>query len=190
MSFFNKLFSGKDVRQNIQPSSQNINDADIWNERGEAKIKNNDPQEAIKDFTRAIKLNPNHPLAFSSRGHAYGMIKKFRRAIKDLTKALEQNPNNAAIYYIRGECYILSMNAQQPRAIRDFSKAIELKPDYADAYLSRAKTRGFMGLITKEISDFTNALSDCEMFIQLSPDSPEVPHCRELMEIFKKKITG
>jgi tetratricopeptide (TPR) repeat protein len=194
MGIIDKLFGkGKENKPSapaIEPDSQAITEAETYYQQGCAKVKSNNPGGAIADFTRAIGLNPNHNLVYSSRGFAYAMIKKYRQAIKDLTKDIEQNPDVAATYFYRGECYILSHNAQQPSAIRDFSKAIELKPDYAEAYLSRAKARSFMGLVTRYTGDYADALSDYHKFLELAPEHPEAKNCGEVMAILERKIRG
>ena len=51
-------------------------------------------QEAIKDFSSAIDLNPNHDEAYRNRGLIKMYLLAYRDAESDLSKALEINPNS------------------------------------------------------------------------------------------------
>ena len=65
-------------------------------------------EEAIKDFNKAIELNPNYSKAYYNRGNtkkdlanAYNNIDYLEEAIKDYNKAIELNPNNSEAYFNR-----------------------------------------------------------------------------------------
>ena len=57
---------------------------------------------AIKDFNRAIELNPNHADAYNGRGIAYRQIGKLTRAIADFDRSIELNPNDAILTMLKG----------------------------------------------------------------------------------------
>ena len=54
-------------------------------------------KEAIKDFSKAIKLNPNYALAYNNRGIAKDNLGLYEEAIKDYDKAIKLNPNYALL---------------------------------------------------------------------------------------------
>jgi tetratricopeptide (TPR) repeat protein len=72
---------------------------------GTMACENGKNDEAIKDFTKAIELNPELADAYSNRGSAYAEISKFEEAIKDYTKAIGLNPGLAAAYLNRSTVY-------------------------------------------------------------------------------------
>ena len=62
-------------------------------------------EEAIKNFDRAIDLNPNDASAYGNRGTAYGQKGDYEEAIADYTQAIGLNPNDATAHYNRGITY-------------------------------------------------------------------------------------
>ncbi len=99
-------------------------------------------QEAIKDSTKAIELNPVDVGSYIIRGVAYESIGNYQQAIEDYTKVIELK-QDGLFYYKRAIAYVRLGNHQQ--AIKDFSKAIELKPDMAEAYLGRGIAYLYLG---------------------------------------------
>ena len=97
---------------------------------------------AIKDYDKAIELDPNYALAYMNRGIAKAQLKQYSAAIADYDKAIELDPNFALAYHNRG---VAKYNlAQYNAAIADYDKAIELEPNFAPAYYAR-------GLIYREL---------------------------------------
>ncbi len=50
---------------------------------------NKDWAAAVKEFSRAIELNPKLSLAYERRSNAYGGLKDDAKALADLNKAIE-----------------------------------------------------------------------------------------------------
>ena len=82
--------------------------------------------EAIKNLTEAIKLNPND-VNFIGRGSIYYTRRQFDEAINDFTEAIKLNPNRADYYFTRGYCYLY--RSQYNEAIKDFKNSINLDPN-------------------------------------------------------------
>ena len=61
-----------------------------------------DVDGAIKDYTQAVKYNPNYSLAFNNRGTARASKGDHGGAIADYTRALEISPNYATALSNRG----------------------------------------------------------------------------------------
>ena len=51
-------------------------------------------EEAIEDFDKAIKLNPDYVDAYNNRGFTKENLGLYEEAFKDYKKALELDPNN------------------------------------------------------------------------------------------------
>ena len=58
--------------------------------------------QAITDFTAAIKIDPKDILAYNQRGNALERQGQFDQALADFAKALEINPRDTATYVNRG----------------------------------------------------------------------------------------
>jgi tetratricopeptide (TPR) repeat protein len=51
-----------------------------------------DYEEAIKDFTHAIKIKPDYTLAYFNRGKAWIELSEYGNAVNDFKKVLELDP--------------------------------------------------------------------------------------------------
>ncbi|MEI0701468.1 tetratricopeptide repeat protein [Brachyspira intermedia] len=50
--------------------------------------------EAIKDYNKAIELDPNNSYIYYNRGVSKENLTQYKDALKDYKKALELDPNN------------------------------------------------------------------------------------------------
>lgn len=132
-----------------------------------AFLKNN-YEESIEHLSRAIEIDPDHTLAYMSRGSAFFRSDQLDEAIADFDRAIELKPGLARSYHLRG--LAKERQGNDAEAIVDFEKAIELDPEYGAAYYSRATLHTKMGnedlavddikmveyLTNKNIETFTN----------------------------------
>ena len=189
MSILRRLFSHKNDVETSESPRDGIVDANTYYERGSSKVKSGQTKAAIADFTKALEMDPTHPMAYGSRGYAYAIIGRYKQAIQDFTKEIELSPN-AVLFFHRAEARRLMRGGDLQETVDDYTKAIQLKPDYAEAYLGRAKALGFLGLVAQDKRHFAAALSDYETFLRLAPDHQEAPSCLEAMRVLRKKIGG
>jgi Tfp pilus assembly protein PilF len=110
---------------------------------------------AIADFTKAIELNPQDPMAYDHRGDAYYRVHDYTRAIADFTKVIEINPGYANVYFNLGISYKAS--GAVDLAIRYLSFAIDVNHRDADAYRMRAKIYQARGDLNRAVSDLDKA---------------------------------
>ena len=80
-------------------------DAQGYLKRGLAFAKKGDPNRAITDFDKALKLNPNYAEAYFNRGLVYSHQKEEDRAIADFTEAIKLNAKLAPAFLNRGLVY-------------------------------------------------------------------------------------
>lgn len=69
--------------------------------RGLVAINQHKYKQAIKDYTKAIELNPDSALAYYARATAYSLEEDFYAAEQDYNKALKKNPEPE----MRGQSY-------------------------------------------------------------------------------------
>ena len=79
--------------------------AEIFFDRGNEYLDQDDLDRAIAEFDKAIQLNPNLTGAYHNRGYAFGMKGDLDRAISDLDKAIQLDPNYALAYSNRWLAY-------------------------------------------------------------------------------------
>ncbi len=104
-------------------------------QRGNAYQAQENYDQAIADYTKAIDISPEFAKAYDNRGVAYAKIGQLSSAISDFTMAIANNPNDAQAYNNRGHAYAKLDNFFQ--AISDYTRAIKINPNYAKAYNNR-----------------------------------------------------
>ena len=76
--------------------------AEIYYSRGRAFLRAENFNGALDDLRRAVKLNPQHYMAYNYLGNTYSKLDQFDKAIEQFTKALAIEPNYGDAYYNRG----------------------------------------------------------------------------------------
>lgn len=125
-----------------------------------AASKTGDSETAIKEYTLAIKKDPNRQAAYNNRGINYANQGDSKRAIQDYDKAIELDPNYVVAYNNRGNVY--HNQKKYNEAIQDYTKAIELDDKYILAYHNRGNSHRLLGHLEE-------AIQDCSKAIELDP---------------------
>ena len=131
-------------------------------EQGKEKLKRQNYQGAIADFSQGLRFNQNSADVFNGLAYANFAQKNYRAALENAIKAIQSNPQLAEAYRIRG-----ASNAQlgnHKEAIADFDRAIQISSNFADAY-------GLRGVSRAQIKDYIGANSDIAQAIRLAPNS-------------------
>ena len=84
-------------------------------------------QEALRAFSKAIELSPDHADAYHERAHAYEDLKEWDRASADFAEAIQLSPIRTQHYVCRARSFELSGHPEN--AARDYTQLIELKAD-------------------------------------------------------------
>ncbi len=90
--------------------------ASAYNNRGQAKARQQKLQEAIEDFSRAIELSPRFQQAYNNRASAYFRAGKLDEALLDYKAALSIFPNYQNALYNRGVLYLQRNSTEAARA--------------------------------------------------------------------------
>jgi len=139
----------------IQQTQLKSEDAQKFNNRGFAHCQIGQYDQAISDFSRAIKADPRLAPAYNNRGAAYLYKAQYDQAISDLNKAIEIDPRMAQAYNNRGWAYVKKW--QYDRAISDFDKSTEIDPGFVEAYYHRAIVYFVLEEYDKSLSDAIKA---------------------------------
>ena len=81
-------------------------------------------ESAIKDYTKAIELNPTNVEYYFLRGEANSDLNHYLSAAEDYSKIIELEPDNGNAYYNRGICH--AQVELKENACYDFNQAGEL----------------------------------------------------------------
>jgi tetratricopeptide (TPR) repeat protein len=104
---------------------------------------------AIRDFTRAIEIDPSNPEAYNNKGLYFSEKGTIDSAMIFLDKAIAMKPEFHQAIYNKGNTFAKANNF--PAAIEQYNKALELKPGYTDAVLN-------LGNCYAAMQDYKNAL--------------------------------
>ena len=137
-------------------SACGVQRSNFVNNQGVEKARHKDWNGAITDYSEAIRLNPNHAIAYYNRGLAYGQLGEYQKALTDHTEAIRLNPSYADAYNYRGNTYNWLKESQ--KAIADFDQALRLNPNHAIAYFNRGLAYGQLGKYQKALADYTEAI--------------------------------
>jgi len=113
-------------------------------------------EQAIADYTQAIRLDPDNTKSYFERGNVYDRQGDYEKAIADFSQAIKLNPNFPTIYTSRGISY--SNKGDHDRAITDHTEAIRLDPNSAIIYSNRGLAYKRKGDNNRAIADFTEAV--------------------------------
>ena len=102
-----------------------------YENRGGALLRLSRLEDALRDFDRAVKIDPTAKVAFNNRGITLSILGKHATARADFNRAIELDPGYAKAYYNRGLSHAYSDRLEL--AARDYLKALELKPEYPEA---------------------------------------------------------
>lgn len=108
-----------------------VNESILYQNRGYQHGRKNDTDNAIEDYSEAIRINPNNAQAWTNRGARLQRRKEFQRAIADHTRAIELDRNHKDAWYNRGNVY--QEIGDRERAIADYREALRVNPDDDDA---------------------------------------------------------
>lgn len=120
-------------------------------------------EQAIKDFTKAIKIDPAIAETYYNRGLARCYISTYsqvKKAIIDFTKAIEVNPYFAKAFYYRGLAKGRVSDRKAREAIKDFTKALIINPSDSEAYYARGIGMIMLGQYKEAVEDFTKAIEN------------------------------
>jgi len=113
--------------------------ADEFYNRGIDYFDIEDYNNALNDFSKALRMNPKLMEARYERGCAYIELENWNKAMLDLSVYLESIANERSFkaYERRGYAYLRMGEFQ--KAIDDCNKALNLNPGYMKAITTKGK---------------------------------------------------
>jgi len=145
----------KEVPASVPPTVETpakLSATEYYNMGNESK----DPEGKIKNYTKAIEINPYNAQYYYYRGLAYNAKSLFPLAIEDFGKAIMYQANYPSAYSNRGFSYYEM--GQHDAAIADYTKAISLDPRDPATFLRRGVSFSKKGDNDKAIEDYSEAL--------------------------------
>ena len=113
-----------------------------WIERGNVFLAGEMFDEAIRDFTSALQLNPVSVDALNGRARAYTATDKIQKALDDCDESIVINATPKALS-LRGDTWLAMGNLDN--ALSDFEGAMRCDMTVAETYRERAAARQAAG---------------------------------------------
>ena len=132
-------------------------DAGALTSAGVTHLQMREYDRAVRDFDRALALDPGLVVAWRQRALAYRAKGDYERALADFEQALLLAPSDPRLYTERGVTYELL--GDYTSAIRDFSRAIAFRPNHAPAIEARGRTHFYLGNFAQAAADLQRGLS-------------------------------
>jgi tetratricopeptide (TPR) repeat protein len=134
--------------------------AEFYIRRANIYIERNEPVYAIRDFTKALDLDPSNAAIYDERSRVTLLSGDIEKALDDLNRAVELEPSSSEYYYHR--CILNQFLKDENNALTDIKKAIELGPDNSEFYA----TYGDLIIHRKDYESATAAYSKA---LELNP---------------------
>lgn len=122
--------------------------------------------EAIREFQKAIELDPRSAHAHDNLATVFSEKKLFREALREYLTAIDLEPDSATAHYNLA-CFLATHAADM--AISEYRDAIQLDPEYPDAHLN-------LGLTYADQDKITEAMKELVKAIELDPNDPFPRH--------------
>jgi uncharacterized membrane-anchored protein YhcB (DUF1043 family) len=119
-------------------------------------------EDAIKEFDKAILLEPNHHVAWNNKASALEDLGRHEDAINAIKKAIELKLDSPESWFCIGVS--LGNLGRNKEAIDAIEKSINLKPDFSEAWLRRA-------VIFLRIGERDEALKSLKRATELDPSN-------------------
>ncbi|OSS41569.1 TPR repeat [Desulfurella amilsii] len=143
----------------------------VYSNQAQNYYDQNQFQQAIDDYTKAIQESPNNYMAYINRGIIFFELNRYDEALKNFKKARTIDPKNAYTYYNSAIVYTkMASTALEndntylfyKKAKDELTKAIQNDPNFYKAYINR-------GLVNYELAFYQDAIDDFTKAIQLKP---------------------
>ena len=141
------------------------NSSILFNILGVIFFKQNLLNQAVENYNKAIKINPNYAQAYNNLGAAFHKRNKISDAINSFKKATSLKPNFAEPFNNLGNIMFELGNFEE--ALSYFERTIEIKHDFEIIFANLGKTNLELGKKKEALDNFKKAL-------KLKQDSPEI----------------
>lgn len=151
------------------------------NRLGYIKLNEGKMEEALEEFTEAVKLDPENTSFRYTRITVLETLNRLEEAVQDYDVLLKQDPWN--LEYYMGKATALEKQEHLNRAIDTMEKATEIHPRDPELYYE--KSRFF-----SRYESYDRAINEIEKAIELNPEEPRYLHflCELYQEVEEDKI--
>jgi len=130
---------------------------------GYVHADHNEHEAAVRDFTRALEIDPKIAVGYMNRGYVYNDMRLASKAEQDFRKALLLNPQYGEAHL--GLAYALLQLRRSTAALKEAEIATRLLPESESLHLVKAEGYRQRAMLASAEAEFRKAL-------KLNPNSP------------------
>ncbi len=130
--------------------------AEQFNTRGVRRHARGRFDDAICDFTDALRLDATFREALNNRGWCFYEKGDFTTALRDFDAAIQGGYREFGAY--RGRAYANQRAGKSASVVADLNEAIRRRPDDAGLYFDRGMAQALAGRSKQAIADFTASI--------------------------------
>lgn len=159
-----QFFDGSYRLSSLTPSavSAQLELANAFYYRALAYEAKKELENAVADFSAALRLEPDSTMTLRARGVDYVQNGSYERALADFDEVLRRQPEDASTYANRAE--VCRLMRRWDAAMESVSKALELDPKLPGAYYTR-------GWVYRAKKQYDLALADFDRASELDPNN-------------------
>lgn len=135
--------------------SANSRDAAARHLRGRCVAAMGMLDEAVRDFSETLAIEPTHFPALADLGVALAALGRHQQASEQLAAALARDNRPAELHFALGQCRLAC--GELCGAAESFAATIARRPDFADAYNNLGVTLDRLGKLADAIRHFERA---------------------------------
>lgn len=124
--------------------------------RGESYLKDNNPEQALASFEKALKINPDNIDVYASRGSTHYFMGNYQAAIDDFYIVVKARPYDAVSYNAMASA--LAAGGSFANALEFSDIAVKLAPDNLEALFTRGAINFSLGRYTDAEKDYTSII--------------------------------
>ena len=132
------------------------NSADALHLLSLVEVKNQNPNIALKNISKAIELSPLNAAMHNSLGIVLHELCEYDQAIASYGEAIRINPGFSEAFYNAGNAYCQKNDLNQ--ALTCYESAITLNSSYINAHLNMGIVGFDLGLYLKAVESFERVL--------------------------------
>ncbi|OGQ20003.1 MAG: hypothetical protein A2138_07545 [Deltaproteobacteria bacterium RBG_16_71_12] len=140
--------------------------SDFHNQRGIELADRGWLDESIKEFKKAIDLDPDSAHAHDNLATVFAEKGLLREALREYLLAIDLEPQSPTAHYNLA-CFLATHG--NDLAVREYKDTIDLEWDYPDAHLN-------LGLTLAEKGQLPEALKEYQVALELDPGDPVARH--------------
>lgn len=139
---------------------QNAHDPALHYDLGGLLLKQNQAEEALASYQKALKMAPGHPQILLQLGNSCAALSRYKNAAEHFQAALRQDPSLLAAHYNLGNA--LRELGQAELAASSYRAALRLNPKDAD-------THNNLGNVLRETGQLSDAIHCYREALRLNP---------------------